>query len=150
MQNKLSFRRIQLSRKFVVLLAFLLLTSVLIAADSRLNPDGSNEHWVATWSTALHQPDLLVPGLANTGFVNQTLRQIVHASVGGRQVRVRLSTFGASALFVGEAHIALSAGGSAVVPSSDRVLTFGGKPSIEIPPDAPVFSDPVDLAVPDL
>src|SRR5438067_2941463 len=57
---------------------------------------GSNsEEWVATWSTALHEPDLGVPGLANTGFNNQTLRQIVHTSVGGHQVRVRLSTFGA-------------------------------------------------------
>jgi lysophospholipase L1-like esterase len=145
--NKLSFRRTQRSRRFVVFLFFLLLMSVLMAADSRGNPVGGTEHWVATWSTALHQPDLLVPGLSNTGFVSQTLRQIVHTSLGGRQVRVRLSTFGADKLVIGAAHIALSAGGAAIVPSSDRVLTFNGKPSIEIPPGAPVFSDPVDLAV---
>ena len=108
-----------------------------------------NKHWVATWSTTLHQPQL-VPGLANAGFNNQTLRQIVHTSIGGRQVRVRLSTFGAGGLVISAAHIALSAGGSAVVPGSDRSLTFGGNPSIVVPPDALVLSDPVDLAVPEL
>ena len=139
-----------LSRRFITLLLFQLLpVSALVAADHAYAEDG-NEHWVATWSTALHQPDLLVPGLANSGFNNQTLRQIVHVSIGGRKVRVRLSTFGASELVVGAAHIALSAGEAAVVPGSDRILTFGGKPSITIPPGAVVFSDPVELAVPDL
>jgi lysophospholipase L1-like esterase len=137
-----------LTRGFIaILLLQLLPAGAVVAADYS---GKGNEQWLATWSTALHQPDLLVPGLANTGFNNQTLRQIVHASIGGRHVRVRLSTFGASGLVVGAAHIALSAGGSAVVPGSDRALTFGGKPSIAIPPGAPVVSDPVELAAPDL
>ena len=90
------------------------------------------------------------PGLTNPGFNNQTLRQIVHTSVGGDQVRVRLSTFGASALVIGSAHIALRAVGAAIVPESDRTLTFGGEPSITIPPGAVVMSDPVALQVPAL
>jgi lysophospholipase L1-like esterase len=106
-----------------------------------------DEPWVGTWSTALHEPDLGVPGLANTGFNNQTLRQIVHISVGGRNVRVRLSTFGAKGLVVGAAHIALSTSGAGIVPNSDRTLTFGGKTSITIPPGALVLSDPVGLEV---
>jgi lysophospholipase L1-like esterase len=105
------------------------------------------EPWVGTWGTALHQPDLGVPGLANTGFNNQTLRQIVHTSVGGHHVRVRLSTFGANGLVVGAAHIALPSSGAAIVPNSDRTLTFGGKTSITIPPGALVLSDPVGLDV---
>ncbi|HTT23575.1 MAG TPA: SGNH/GDSL hydrolase family protein [Candidatus Sulfotelmatobacter sp.] len=148
--NRFSIAQILLNRRFVAFLLLQLLTATaLLAGDSRESSGSSNEHWVATWSTALHQPDL-APGLANTGFVNQTLRQVVHACVGGRQVRVRLSTFGASGLVVGSAHIALSAGGSAVIPASDRVLTFGGKPSVEIPPGAPLVSDPVELVVPAL
>ncbi|HXJ87176.1 MAG TPA: SGNH/GDSL hydrolase family protein [Candidatus Binatia bacterium] len=147
--NLLTVPRTLLSRCFVFLLVQLFTAASIMAADSRASSGGGNEHWVATWSTALHQPDLL-PGLTNTGFANQTVRQIVHSSVGGRQVRVRLSAFGASALVVGSAHIALSAGGAAVIPASDRVLTFGGKPSVEIPPGAPMVSDPVELAVPEL
>jgi hypothetical protein len=109
-----------------------------------------NEHWVGTWGTAVHGPDLGVPGLANTGFSNQTLRQIVHASVGGYRVRVRFSAFGANAVTIGSAHIALHAAGPMIVPASDRTLTFGGKPSITIPAGALVLSDPVDLDVPAL
>jgi lysophospholipase L1-like esterase len=106
--------------------------------------------WVGTWGTALHEPDLGVPGLANTGFSNQTLRQIVHTSVGGRLVRVLFSTFGARGLVIGAAHIALSATGAAIVQNSDRTLTFGGETSITIPSGAVVLSDPVRLEVPAL
>jgi lysophospholipase L1-like esterase len=74
----------------------------------------------------------------------------VHTSVGGKQARVRLSTFGADALVIGAAHIALREAGAAIVPESDRTLTFGGHPSITIPPGAMVISDPVDLEVPPL
>jgi lysophospholipase L1-like esterase len=88
--------------------------------------------------------------MTNSGFNNQTLRQIVHTSAGGRRVRVRLSTFGANALVIGAAHIALRGAGAAIVPGSDRTLTFSREPSITIPPGAPVLSDPVDLDVPAL
>lgn len=135
-------------RRFTAIL-FLQLLLVCVATAAGFDGQGGNEHWVATWSTTLHQP-VVIPGLANAGFNNQTLRQIVHVSVGGSKARIRLSTFGASGLLVGSAHIALSAGASAIVPESDRVLTFGGETSITIPPDAPVVSDTVDLDIPDL
>lgn len=128
-------------------------TLTLIAA-SAFAVSGTAAHgdelWVGTWGTALHEPDLGVPGLANTGFNNQTLRQIVHTSVGGRHLRVRFSTFGAKGLVIGAAHIALRASGTAIVPNSDRTLTFGGKTSITIPPGALVLSDSVELEVPAL
>jgi lysophospholipase L1-like esterase len=131
--------------------AFILITlaaSVLPLTAAVAGND--DEHWVGTWTTALHQPSPGPPGLTNTGFNNQTLRQIVHASVGGDQVRVRLSTFGASALAIGAAHIGLRGDGAAILPESDRTLTFGGQPSITIPPGAEALSDPVDLTVPAL
>jgi lysophospholipase L1-like esterase len=123
-------------------------TATTANAQPGFGEDG--EHWVGTWGTALHAPDLGVPGLANTGFSNQTLRQIVHASVGGHKVRVRFSAFGANAVVIGAAHIALHAGGAVIMPGSDRTLTFGGKPSITIPAGALVLSDPVNLEVPAL
>lgn len=103
-----------------------------------------DQHWVGTWSAS--------PGLASpTGFNNQTLRMIVHTSIGGDDVRVRLSNaFGAQSLVVGGAHVALQSGGVAIVPGSDRALTFSGNSSITIPPGALVVSDPVELNVPAL
>ena len=111
--------------------------------------EGGNTQWVGTWSSALHAPDTIVFG-SNPGFNNQTLRQIVHTSVGGDRVRVRLSTFRAGSLVVGAAHIALRDTGASIVPESDRALTFSGQRSISIPAGAIALSDPVDLDVPAL
>ena len=108
------------------------------------------EHWVGTWGTSLHRAAPGPPGLTNAGFDNLSLRQIVHTSVGGDEVRVRLSTYGQGALTIGAAHIARRADGAAIVPESDRTLTFGGEASITIPPGATVISDPVALQVPAL
>ena len=108
-----------------------------------------DQHWVTTWSTALLAPNTIVFG-TNAGFTNQTLRQIVQTSIGGDRVRVRLSSFGASALHIGAAHIAVRATDASIVPDTDRTLTFGGLPSVVIPPGAIVVSDPVELEVPAL
>ena len=143
-------RWLALGRTALALLASGTFTVAGLAQVSEAGERNANEHWVGTWSNALHQPDLGVPGLANPGFDNQTLRQIVHTSVGGPRVRVRLSTFGASGLVIGAAHIALRLTGASIVTGSDRTLTFGGAPSITIPPGALVVSDSVELNVPDL
>src|SRR5258708_20705660 len=90
-------------------LALLAAGALTVAGAPESDESNGNEQWVGTWSNALHEPDLGVPGLSNPGFNNQTLRQIVHISVGGPRVRVRLSTFGASSLVIGAAHIALRA-----------------------------------------
>jgi lysophospholipase L1-like esterase len=81
-------------------------------------------------------------------YSNQTIREIVHTSVGGSQVRVRISnTFGSAPLLIGEAHVAVTSSGSSIVPGTDRALTFGGRTSVTIPAGAPAVSDPVDLYV---
>ncbi len=119
-----------------------------VFADDRHDDDG---HWVGTWSASPVAPDLGIPGLSNNGFNNQTLRLIVHTSIGGDDARVRISNaFGTNALVIGAAHIALRGAGAAIVPGSDRALTFSGASSTTIPPGALVVSDPVELDVPAL
>ena len=82
---------------------------------------------------------------------NQTVRQVVRTSVGGTSVRVRISNaHGTGPLTVGAARIAIPGKESAIVPGSDRELTFNGKPSFIIPPGALAVSDPVDMKVPAL
>jgi lysophospholipase L1-like esterase len=100
--------------------------------------------WVGTWATVVTE----VPAGVATAFADQTLRQVVRVSVGGDAVRVRLSNeFGTEPLVLGAARVALGAGAAAIVPGSDRALTFGGRRSV--PAGAAVTSDPVALAVPD-
>jgi len=84
-------------------------------------------------------------------FRNQTLRLIVHASAGGKRVRVRISNaFGDQPLVIGSAHIARRAAAANIDPGSDRTLTFGKHASVTIPAGLLVVSDGVDLEVPAL
>jgi lysophospholipase L1-like esterase len=73
---------------------------------------------------------------------------IAHASLGGGQVRVRLSNaFGTRPLVIGGASIGLQASGAANTPGSTRPLTFGGRTSVTIPPAAVAVSDAAELTV---
>jgi lysophospholipase L1-like esterase len=55
--------------------------------------------------------------------------------------------FGIDPLTFSNVHVALSAGGGAIQPGIDHGITFGGTTSVNIPPGAEIFSDPVALAV---
>ena len=114
------------------------------AVASRTDRHSDNGHWVGTWSAS---PQAAAAPIQING---QTVRQIVHTSLGGERVRVRLSNaYGTSALVIGSAHVAISAGGASIVGGTDRVLTFNGSPTITIPAGALAVSDPVALDVPD-
>ena len=96
-------------------------------------------HWVGTWTAA--------PAPAEgAAFSNHTLRMIPRVSIGGSRLRVRISNaYGARPLTIGTACVGLRGAGPAVVPGSNRRLTFGGEPGATIAAGALVVSDPVDL-----
>ena len=99
-------------------------------------------NWISSWTASPQAPRGVIPA----SFSNRTICQIVHLSVGGDKVRVRLSNeFGARPVLIGAASVAMSGGGSDISPGSLRPLTFGGSRSVIIPPGAPALSDPVDL-----
>jgi lysophospholipase L1-like esterase len=102
--------------------------------------------WVGTWASAQVQP--AATGLSATGFTDQTVRNIVHTSVGGSALRIRISNvFGKAALVVGGAQVALSASGAATVAGSTKPVLFGGRASVIIPPGVRQFSDRVEMAI---
>src|SRR5580704_6444979 len=109
----------------------------------------AQEHWVATWAAspiATNVPAAPTkpvaapvaggapaaapakPGPAPLrSFNNQTIRMVANTSIGGRSVRVELAnTFGTDRLNISSAHIALRDHDSAIIPASDRALTFSG------------------------
>jgi len=65
-------------------------------------------------------------------------------------LRIVLSNeYGKAPLLIEAVHVALPAGvGSAIDPSTDRVVTFSGAKRLSIPAGAPAMSDPIDLKVP--
>jgi lysophospholipase L1-like esterase len=84
-------------------------------------------------------------------FGEQTVRMIVRSSVGGSRVRIRLANaFGAQTVRIGAAHIARRQAGSSIVRTSDRALTFSGRPTALLYAGQILISDPVDLDVPPL
>src|SRR5262249_44381922 len=86
-----------------------------------------------------------------THFTNQTLRQIVHVSVGGSRARVVLSNgFGGAPITVGAAHLALRGKDEGIQAGNSGALTFSGRPTITIPTNGIVYSDPVSIAIPPL
>ena len=90
------------------------------------------------------RPPQIVYGTADT-----TLREIVHVSIGGPQVRIIFTNeFGTDPLTIAAAHVAISQGGSAINLVSAAGLTFGGHTSVIIPPGALVVSDPAMVKVP--
>jgi lysophospholipase L1-like esterase len=104
-------------------------------------------HWVATWTAnpeARWDGDFALPLNLPFHLWDQTVRQVVHVSLGGKRVRVVLSNaYGDAPLVIGAAHIGLSGKEGTVAAGSDHALTFAGQPTISIPPGAFVVSDPV-------
>jgi lysophospholipase L1-like esterase len=114
--------------------------------------DDGPQHWVTTWTTANAASD------QPTAFSNQTIREIVHTTIGGSSVRIRLSnTFGTrgirlDAVFIGLQKASLQKmgmheDGAALVPHSNHEVTFGGSRSIAIPEGAEALSDPIPFSV---
>ena len=99
-----------------------------------------DRHWVGTWTAA--------PAPAEgAAFANHTLRMIPRVSIGGTTVRVRIANaYGVRPLAIGTAYVGLRGSGPAVVPGSNRRLTFGGETSATIAAGALVVSDPVELS----
>jgi lysophospholipase L1-like esterase len=150
-------------------LAIGVITLVAFALTVDLTRAQQAEHWVGTWATAPvarpqnppPPPAPLVPPAAGSPaappaapapmihFTNQTLRQIVRTSIGGRRARLVVSNaFGTAPVTIGAAALAVREKDAAI--GNARALSFSGRPTMTIPAGATVFTDPVDLAVPAL
>lgn len=127
---------------WLVFIALLATVCISLPAFSQAN---TNMHWVGTWGASPALGNSRAPKVAN-----QTLREIIHTTIGGTKVRVRVSNlFGTTSLTIGAAHIAVRDTGSGIVAATDHTLTFSGQPSIAIPPGAVILSDAVDMEVPE-
>ena len=126
----------------------LIVTLLALYSGTLLGFDGAS-HWVATWgaSPAPQLPEDQMRA-AHLEFADQTLREIIHTSIGGETVRVRLSNiFGKESVEIGAVHLAVRGKGSEIAGESDRPLTFGGRTAVTLPPNSIFVSDAVKLSV---
>lgn|GEM_PF-179245 len=98
-------------------------------------------YWVSAWGAS--------PQRVSAAFDQQTLRQIVRTTVGGDAVRIRLSNvFGTQPVTVSNVQIARHSGEASVDASTSRALTFGGQPTVTLPPGGEAYSDRIAFNVP--
>jgi lysophospholipase L1-like esterase len=115
------------------------------------------QKWIASWAASAHglypsgtavaQPDLefAFPS-ADTGANDQTFRLIVRPDLWGERFRVRFSNFfGTKAVTFDDVFLGLQASAGALVPGTNRRVTFGGARTVTIPTGQSIFSDAVEL-----
>lgn len=132
------------------LFAVLALAALAILAGqggpARADPTDT-DHWVQAWGASLHQlsADKLPKIQA------RTLIQSARVSIGGNAARIKISNEAAKdSLKIGAASVVLKTTRTCENCNTPIKLTFGGSPSIEIPPGAPALSDALALPIPAL
>src|SRR2546430_12599398 len=111
------------------------LVSVVLLLLAACAAHAQEAKWVGSWGASPLPPS---PGAgpfpATPSFSDQTVRQVVRLSVGGSRVRLRLTNeYGAKAVTIGAARVALTDGSAALKAGSEKVVTFDGRPSVTIP-----------------
>ncbi|MFF1305341.1 SGNH/GDSL hydrolase family protein [Streptomyces sp. NPDC058307] len=104
--------------------------------------------WVGSWSAS---PVGAEPGTEAEGMTGRSVRNVVHAGVGGTSARITLSNlYGRTPLTITHASLALAAGPrtAAAEAGTTRRLTFAGNTTVVIAAGGQALSDAVALAVP--
>ena len=137
--------------------AAVLALGLVVVAQPPVAAQGGNggAQWATTWHTAVVPRAAMPPqqgqGQPPLNVNNQTLRQIVHVTLGGDRIRLVLSNaFGTEPLMVGAAGVALRQKDAVIAAGSSRPVTFDGRRAVSIPPGAVMLSDAVALPVPAL
>jgi lysophospholipase L1-like esterase len=107
------------------------------------------QKWVGTWTASPYYDSGNQPPASMT---NALLRQVVHASLGGSQIRVQFSNLqGNGAVTINSAHVATCGANmpvnSTIVTSTDTALAFSGKPNVTIAAGQEVWSDMLNFTV---
>ena len=105
-------------------------------AGTAAAPDGRTTHAVVTWGASAEQQ--------SAGPADRSYRLIIRTSVGGVNMRVRLSNaFGTQPVTFASACAGLQRQGAELVHGSNRQLAFGGSASATVPAGGTVLSDPL-------
>ena len=139
-------------RRFSSLLAPAFLLACAQSPPPAVAVPAPTQRWLATWTAPQAPAPPRPPADSADGtptYSNRTVREIVHTSIGGDRVRIRVSNeYGDQPLIIDAAHVAARDTGDAIVIATDRALTFGGRPSLMLRPGATAVSDAVPFNVP--
>ena len=128
--------------RIVIIFAFF---AVVCSGPRQAGETGKGMAWIGTWTTA---PQLVEPynKPPEPGLSGNTLRQVVHVSLGGERLRVKFSNqYGSSPVTMRSVHVAVSKGGGAIDTDTDMALQFDGLPAVTMPPGTGAVSDPISF-----
>ena len=99
--------------------------------------------WTGAWATSPQRE-------AGPAFADQTLRMLVHPTLGGSSLRIRLAnTYGAADVTFSAVSVAraVASGAPDLVAGTSRGVTFHGRRAVTVKTGTEIFSDPVSLGV---
>jgi lysophospholipase L1-like esterase len=118
-----------------------------ISTDKEVSFEQKPVEWIVTWGTAqqLTEPHNLPPA---PGLQDNTLRQIIHVSVGGERIRLKFSNaFTNTPVVMDSVTVAYSTGKGSIDDWNIMELTFQGNTQATIPPHEEIYSDPMDFSL---
>lgn len=99
--------------------------------------------WVGTWATAVERP-FSEGDMPKTALDGNSLRQVIHVSLGGKKLRLRLSNeMSTQPVEIRSVYIADAGDGTDIDAGTAAYLTFDGKKSVTIEDGEAVYTDAV-------
>lgn len=129
--------------KIITVLCLLLCTVTMSGFSGRPVTALREANWVGTWGTGLQSVEGRnmppAPGLSNN-----TLRQVVCVSIGGKSLRLKFSNqFGKTPVTMKSVQIAVSTGGGTIDQATAKTIKFNGEQNVTMEPGADITADPV-------
>lgn len=119
-------------KKLILTSALALLACTAVQAQTK---------WTATWATAIEAP-LAESDMPKTTLAGNTLRQVIHVSIGGEKLRLQLSNEKSQQpVEIKSVYIADTGGDKEISPKTTTYLTFNGNRSVTIEPGKAVYTD---------
>lgn len=135
------------SVKWIVLLNLLFVMAGCTSNKALIKTGEKKEtqNWTGTWATAqmLVEPKNMPP---EPGLAQNTLRQIIKVSLGGKQIRLRFSNlFSDQPAVLKSVSVANVTEAPAVDLKTQKILSFKGSPQVTLGADEVVYSDAFDF-----
>jgi lysophospholipase L1-like esterase len=132
--------------------ASLMIAAIVLPATAQ-----AADKWTTSWAASVQGPYPIGNPSAQpvlkfafptpeAGARDQTFRLIMMPEIWGKQARLRFSNaMGTKPVTFDGVHVGLQLASAALVPGSNRPVSFGGKPSVTVEPGKDVWSDAVAL-----
>ena len=145
--------------------------SIVVSGDTIKEPATPSKpadpsDWLSAWATTEEKCNLAGPtdsAMPKKALEGTTIRQIIRITVGGDQIRFRLSNqYGESDVEIKSMHVAKQSPDalsdkkgfgtakvdmSTIVPSTDTVVSVNGETSFVIPKGEVIITDPINISV---